>query len=295
MMIVRVCCGLVLGLPLVAGAVDRTDPRVRVEHYSAQSVVTVYAKRGVTTHIQLDRDEQIDYVATGVGGDCGKATDSWCVIAPMHGNQMFIKPKSTAEGSNNIAVATDRRAYSLRFVVVGDEDTREPVYRLTFAYDEPKRVAAITPAPQVEAAPQPLVVVPMPSAKETVKERLKEAPQVRNAQYSMAIGKRSGDIVPTLVFDDGRFTYFKYPNNREVPAVFEVSEDGQESVVNVRMELNPDTGQRDLVVADRVARRFYLRRGKAVVGIWNDAFDLDGVPPANGTTVAGVERVLRGE
>jgi type IV secretion system protein VirB9 len=30
-----------------------------------------------------------------------------------------------------------------------------------------------------------------------------------------------------------------------------------------------------------------------VVGIWNEAFDPDGVPPAQGTTVNGVERDLR--
>jgi type IV secretion system protein VirB9 len=29
------------------------------------------------------------------------------------------------------------------------------------------------------------------------------------------------------------------------------------------------------------------------VGLWNDDFDLDGVPPSEGTTVAGVRRVLK--
>ena len=36
-----------------------------------------------------------------------------------------------------------------------------------------------------------------------------------------------------------------------------------------------------------------LRAGAAVVGVWNDAFDLDGVPPVAGTTVPGVQRVIR--
>jgi type IV secretion system protein VirB9 len=36
-----------------------------------------------------------------------------------------------------------------------------------------------------------------------------------------------------------------------------------------------------------------LRAGSAVVGIWNDAFDLDGVPPTDGTTAPGVQRVLK--
>jgi type IV secretion system protein VirB9 len=49
----------------------------------------------------------------------------------------------------------------------------------------------------------------------------------------------------------------------------------------------------DLMVVDRVSRRLMLRAGSAVVGLWNEAFDLDGVPPAAGTTVPGVRRVQR--
>jgi type IV secretion system protein VirB9 len=90
------------------------------------------------------------------------------------------------------------------------------------------------------------------------------------------------------VFDDGRFTYFKFTGNREVPAVFHVLGDGSETLVNARME-------DDLLVVDRVSRRLMLRAGSAVVGIWNDAFDLDGVPPAGGTTVSGVQRLFRFE
>jgi len=62
--------------------------------------------------------------------------------------------------------------------------------------------------------------------------------------------------------------------------------DGSETVLNARME-------GDLLVTDRVSRRLMLRAGSAVVGVWNDAFDLDGVPPNNGTTVSGVNRALR--
>jgi type IV secretion system protein VirB9 len=89
-----------------------------------------------------------------------------------------------------------------------------------------------------------------------------------------------------VVFDDGRFTYFRFPNNREVPAVFQVLADDSEALVNTRME-------GDLLVVDRVGRRLVLRAGAAVVGVSNDAFDIDGAPPGAGTTVSGVARVLR--
>ena len=38
-----------------------------------------------------------------------------------------------------------------------------------------------------------------------------------------------------------------------------------------------------------------LRAGSAVVGLWNEAFDLDGKPPGDGTTVPGVQRALRAD
>jgi type IV secretion system protein VirB10 len=89
---------------------------------------------------------------------------------------------------------------------------------------------------------------------------------VLNSHYSIAEGSASQDIVPTLVFDDGRFTYIRFPGNREVPAVFHVLPDGSETLVNTRME-------DDLLVVDRVSRRLMLRAGQAVVGVWNEAFD----------------------
>jgi type IV secretion system protein VirB9 len=180
-------------------------------------------------------------------------------------------------------VVTDRRTHSFRFVVLPDRDARQPVYRLSVKVPAPLGPVASLPLLPIE----PFTVDPaLPSPAELVRERLTAAPKPVNSSYSIAQGKGSEDIVPTLVFDDGRFTYLKFPNNREVPAVFHVLPDGSETVLNARME-------GDLLVTDRVSRHLMLRAGSAVVGVWNDAFDLDGVPPNNGMTVSGVDRALR--
>jgi type IV secretion system protein VirB9 len=242
--------------------------------------VTVEVKRGVPTHVLLDPAEQIQFIAPGVGSECTRDDDSWCITAARGGAQLFVHPKSAARGSNIVAIATDRRAYSVRFVVLAENSPLEPVYRLTFLY--PTRVAAAVPPP-VAVSP---AVPTGPSESELLAMRLKQAPSLVNGAYSMKAGKASADIEPLMVWDDGRFTYFKYPANREVPAVFQVDGTGQETVVNARMD-------GDFLIADLVARRFYLRRGRAVVGVWNDAFDLDGLPPENGVTVPGVERIER--
>jgi type IV secretion system protein VirB9 len=264
-------------------AQDTADPRLREVFYDPQAVVTVPVKRGVVTDIVLDPNEAITDVASGLGADCAKPDSSWCVAAQPGGRHLFVKPKSTAGAPNNIAVVTDRRTHSFRFVVLAERDARQPVYRLSVKTALPAPPPATVRAPMADA----FAVAPAPiSAAELIKERLGAAPQLLNASYSIAEGKHSEDIVPTLVFDDGRFTYLKFPNNREVPAVFHVLPDGSEAIVNARME-------GDLLVADRVSRRLTLRAGSAVVGVWNDSFDLDGVPPNNGTTVSGVDRSVK--
>src|SRR6201999_3989114 len=113
---------------------------------------------------------------------------------------------------------------------------------------------------KVETASAPLLAPPAiaqtsaPAAAEIVAARLKAAPAVLNSDYSLAEGSASDEIVPTLVFDDGRFTYLRFPGNREIPAVFHVLGDGSETLVNTRME-------DDLLVVDRVARHLMLRAG----------------------------------
>jgi type IV secretion system protein VirB9 len=146
---------------------------------------------------------------------------------------------------------------------------------------------AARPAMVVMDPMQPLIE-PGPPPEQVVAERIDAAPQVVNSAYAIAEGVASADIVPTLIFDDGRFTYLRFPGNQEVPAVFHVLGDGSESVVNARME-------GDLLVVDRVSRRLMLRAGSAVVGVWNEAFDRTGRPPDDGTTVPGVQRVVKAE
>ena len=279
----------VLAMPASAAEPQASDPRLREVQYDPRAVVTVPVKRGVVTLVVLDADEAITEVAAGLGGDCAKPEAAWCVAAQPGGRNLFVKAKSTAGAPNNLAVVTDRRTHSFRFVVLADNDAKAPVYRLVVKALVVQAAAAARPTLRDMV---PLVALPAvpppPSPQEVIAERLQAKPQVMNSRYSIAEGKGSEDIVPTLVFDDGRFTYIRFPGNREVPAVFHVLGDDSETLVNARME-------EDLLVVDRVSRRLMLRSGSAVVGVWNEAFDLDGIPPDGGTTVPGVQRVLKAE
>lgn len=276
--------GLALAGANAAG--EPADPRLRDVIYDPRAVVTVPVKRGIVTLIVLDADESILEVAAGLGGDCAKPEAAWCVAAQAGGRNIFVKAKSAASAANTLAVVTDRRTHSFRFVVMAENDSKPPVYRLLVkspTHAKPASSLRLRDNPALSALP---AVPPATPPHQVVAERLQAKPQVMNTQYSVAEGTGSQDIVPTLVYDDGRFTYLRFPGNREVPAVFHVLGDGSETLVNARME-------DDLLVVDRVSRRLMLRAGPAVVGLWNEAFELDGAPPNKGTTVPGVERVIK--
>jgi type IV secretion system protein VirB9 len=270
----------------------KADPRLREIRFDVNAVVTVPVKRGVVTLVVLDPTEAIAEVGSGLGADCSKPEASWCIAAQPGGHHLFVKPKSAAGAANNLAVVTNKRTHAFRFVVLPDGDARQPVYRLVVKVEERQvpraRMADQSEAQALTPAMPAIAEVVAPSPAQLVAERLAAAPSLVNANYSVAEGENSEDILPALIFDDGRFTYFRFPNNREVPAVFHVLGDGSETLVNTRME-------GDLLVVDRVSRRLMLRAGLAVVGVWNESFDIDGVPPREGTTVAGVRRVLKAD
>ena len=287
-----ITAGVLASVHATAVLAQVPDPCLREVVYDPHAIITVPVRRGVVTHLVLGADEAIAELGSGLGADCSKPEAAWCIAAQSGGRNIFVKPKSAAGAPNNLAVVTDRRTHAFRLVVLPDGDTKPAVYRLVVRAPVLRPAAPAIARPAGPALPPPAMAIPeppqAPSAQELVAERLKAGPQLLNADYSIVEGSASADIVPTLIFDDGRFTYLRFPGNREVPAVFQMLGDGSEAMVNVRME-------DDLLVVDRVSRRLMLRAGKAVVGVWNEAFDIDGAPPVDATTVPGVRRTVRAQ
>jgi len=240
------------------------DARVRQVVYRPDAVVRIQAQRGFATHIALGANEHILVVAPG-------DRDGWQVVANKGDHDVYLKPQLAAHDSN-LEIRTDKRSYSFDLVVLpltAKFGNDEEMYRVTFVYSDEAKAQAQA---ETDAA--------------VVARRLAPPPMVRNTRYSMKVMPHSDDIAPTEAWDDGRFTYIRIPANRRIPAIFRVADDGTESTVDKHME-------GDTIVVHEVARRFVLRLGDEVVGIWNDAYDMDGVPPRDGTTVEGVKRVVR--
>jgi len=254
------------------------DNRIQHVNYNAGDVVVVRTVPGLSTRVVFSPDETILDIASGF-------TQGWNFMDRQ--NVLYIKPQSI-KGENdqpsmppeagkwdtNLLVKTNLRLYDFDLHLLPGSNSGAPAtnqrisYRVEFRYPEDEAEKA-KKAAEAQAA--------------KVKLDAKTAP--RNWNYSMQVGQDSEGIAPTLAYDDGRFTYLKFPNNRDFPAVFLVAADKTESLVNTHVD-------KDVMVIHRVASKLVLRLGNSVVGIYNDSYDIDGVPPNDGTTVPGVKRVI---
>lgn len=272
------------------------DERVRYINYNQDQVVTLHVRRGAVTRVVLGEDEKIVVAAAGFIGDCTKAEGEWCIRADVGTNQVWIKPKDHAT-HNNVEIRTDKRDYSFELKVLPDNRLgrwrkpsegkgleREPMYRVIFRHARMEHTNVDTIVGLTSNTDQHKLET---IEQEMIQERLAEAmPELRNVHYSMEVLSGGEEIAPTLVFDDGRFTYFRFPPNHEIPSIFYISSRGEETRINFHM-------QDELAVVERTGRRFVLRLGAAVVGIWNEAFDETGMASKDGVTVSGLRRVLR--
>lgn len=277
----RVFCSAAIALAATASTfaaevpqVPHDDRRMGVIAYNEQKITHVYVQRGVATHIALGKGEAIRKSAAGFGSSCRTDDEDnrWCVYAETGDNNIFVKPKSGSSDYNNLEVVTNLRNYSFVFEVLPTVTDGKALHRVTFTFPEEER----------EKERERL-------ANEDSKRKLAAAQALpaRNWNYWMQIVPGGDDIAPTRAYDNGQFTYLQFPNNRSIPAVFGIASDGTETMVSRHVE-------GDTLVLHRVGKRFVLRLDYAVVGLWNESFDVDGVPLANGTTVLGFDRVTKG-
>lgn len=302
----------VVGLAHGAGVSEASsnDPRIRVIPYKANAVTVIRVQRGTVTRIMLERDEKIEIPVVGLSSDCKSEMDEWCISAIIGSNQIFVRPRDNAS-RNNMELHTNKRDYSLLFQVVEDrqisrgkrsesEGSEAASFRVVFDYPQPKpapesvstadRAAAVDALLQRvdRSAARPIPQQVDPDFGMTPTQRLKaEGIEIRNTNYSKQVLERGEDAEPSMVFDDGRFTYFEFPGAREIPAVFAYGSDGQRTRVNWHMNGN-------FVVVQRTARKFTLRLGDAVVGIFNEAFDRTGIETPTSTVSPAVVRAMKG-
>jgi P-type conjugative transfer protein VirB9 len=269
---------LALSLPALALDVPQRsprDPRIQRVEYNELDVVQIDAGVGYSTHIQFAPDEQVTNISSGfsAGWEFGDDRNNlWLKPISVKDSKGVLRQPTTKLWNTNLTIVTNKRNYSF-MLKLHEEPAPNITFRVVFAY------------PETSVAEKKATV-----DKAITQVRLETRAEPRNWRYSMQIGEGASEIAPNMAYDDGRFTYLRFPGNRDFPAVFSVADDKQESMVNTHI----DPKVPDVLVVHRVSKQFYLRLAKQVVGVWNDAYDAHGVPPENGTTVPGVRRRIKG-
>jgi type IV secretion system protein VirB9 len=256
------------------------DYRIKHTNYNPDDVVRLDAVIGIATHIILQPGE--NYVTHAFGDPQG-----WEFAHKE--NHYFVKPK--AENSDtNLVVVTDRRSYNFVLHFIGSYATKGAdgnVVKHSIATPWSLKNATLQlafnyPADDARQAAEARAAV-------SVQERFQNRSGPLNFNYTASAQAQDRDIVPVNVWDDGRFTYFRFPENVDLPNVYTVAADGSEALVNRHMD-----GTRT-VVAEKVAAKFRLRLGDAVVGIYNEGFARGGLPNTTGTSTPAVRRVIKGQ
>ena len=240
------------------------DSRVKFVSYNAAQVTKLVGFEGFSTDIQFAPGEVVTNIAMG-------DPDAWDV-APVD-NHIFIKPVAD-KPETNMTVLTNMRVYNFD-LYAGNKGSRDRYYQVNFRYpdDEAKKRSADYNA-------------------QLVKQRLTSSNATstntwQNWNYWVYGSKATS---PVRAWDDGRFTYFRFANNGQFPAIYVLQDDGKEVLLNG----NVDPKQPDLMAVQLVGKQFVLRSGNSVTNVYNESFSSYGLTNFSGTSVNGVKRVIRG-
>ena len=225
-----------------------TDARIRTAVYDADQVYAIETTLGFSTTIRLGPGERF---AAVVAGD----TESFQVDPiPELGNVVTLKPR-VAGATTNMTIVTDARSYNfilregrsrtqffeVRFTVPGGRAGGEATRRASAGWDDTSKAPATAAAARASSA---------------------GAASAAPARFTY-FASGGGDIRPTAVWDDGRYTYFRFAEEARQPAIFRAEASGRERSVNW-------TQRGDAVRVRGVNRDWTLRLGDEVVCVRRD-------------------------
>ncbi len=219
--------------PAVIPAPGPADARLRVLHYAPDEVVELVGDLGYQMTIEFGDGERLENVSIG-------DAQGWQVTPNRKADLLFLKPVDRAPVTN-MTVITNLRHYAFELKVrdrTPPGGDRSIIYGLRFLYPPPPPSAPVpTPPP-------------------------KQPPEVANAAYSY---DGSAKLLPARVFDDGKSTYFQFPEANDYPAIYALGADRAEVVVNFAIHDG-------YLVVDQIAPGFILRQGTEVTHLYNDGY-----------------------
>lgn len=231
---------MVIIMPMAAQAAKPivSDSRIKTLVYSPNEVFGVTVHYGYQSYIEFGPDEKIEAYSLG-------DSTPWRIATA--GNRMFITPID-GYSHTNMNVITSRRSYTFDLeskIAPEEEADINLTYVLRFYYPDDS-------FDQVELIGEEL---------ESKKELPMEVNEDFNFNYSL-VGP--DNIAPTKVFDDGKVTFFEFPDQISMaPSISVIDFNGNESSVRTRK-------QGKFIVVERIAGQFALRFSQNLVCIFNE-------------------------
>lgn len=264
--------GAVSAVPALAQTPSARGPdaRIREVNYTDGNVIQIRSAFRTATQIEFAPGEVIKFVAMG-------DTVSW-EVAPAD-NSLFVKPRERA-GATNLIVVTDfqgtKRNYTFELSTVATARSPGTFFKVRLRYPE-------YDAAQARLAQQRTQLAAALAAQNGA---IKAALDIgvlegtRNLNYKV---QGSSELQPSEVSDNGQFTVMRFPNQREIPAIFTVNPDGSEATASFDV-------RDEFVVVHGVYKEMRLRRGKVVLCIYNESPSFYGRDPKTDTASEAVER-----
>ncbi|WP_336278608.1 P-type conjugative transfer protein VirB9 [Bartonella sp. CB175] len=235
------------------------DHRIRYVTYNAADVVQIETVLGVATHIILEDGEH--YITHAFG-------DSDAYAFAHKGRHIFIKPKAEL-ANTNLIVVTDKRSYKFRLQFRNDR--AESTYELAFVYPD-----SDTQKSQEN------------TQRAAIEHGFSKNINGYNLNYTMSGHK---DIAPINAWDNGRITYFKFSANMDMPSIYLVDTEGNESLIPRTIVGNSN----NIIAVHKVNPKWLIRLGRRVLAVFNESYDPNGVPNTTGTISSVVRRINKGD
>ncbi len=227
-----------------------TDSRIRTLVYNDNEVFQLKFHYGFQSFIEFAPDEDIEIISLG-------ESYPW-KITPI-GKRLFIRPIQV-DVTTNMTVITTKRIYQFEITGLAYDDraNEDLIYSVRFFYpDEGIK------NPQMPAKDSSSVSVDTISVSDGFALTNIERGDIINFNYTMAGDAKN--IIPIKVFDDGKITYFQFPNNNLVIPDFSLVDIyGNETPVNYYID-------GDYVAINAVGIQFALRNGNELLCVFNNS------------------------
>ncbi|MGP4920732.1 MULTISPECIES: TrbG/VirB9 family P-type conjugative transfer protein [Pseudomonas] len=268
------------------------DFRIKTAVYNPMDVVELDAVTGLSTHVVVAPDET--YVTHVFGEEGG-----WTFT--HKDNNFFFRPMAEMSDTN-LTIVTNKRTYYFLLHYIGGKVVRDAAGKPVLdANGKPKEEFIVTPWSMKQATVGLIYKYPFEDMKAANKKladrRVQEALNRSgdnmpvNISYQMSDEDAMRGISPMNVWDNFRFTTFKFQPNAELPTIWMVGSDGKETVANVEVK----GANHNLIEAVGVAKMWKIRLGDKVVGVVNNGYNPGMGANSSGTSSPEVKRVLKNQ